>query len=284
MLKQLRFRLSSFSSAALVPIFTFLYKHYLMEIIILLFAIAGLFYALDLYKEIVGAEERSVSTINIFSLDGGYSIRRGQIQIIRRRSKPDELVLKMELIKSSNFNKPTSLFKIITDAPLVSAGSPGFDIEQREVWEAADGAHHRVYAIAADKDDVTFLQSLKGAFFDEMQGQVTLSLGLSTDQRPTPPIAAYFYVGDIFVSSISPKPEVQLPEGGKPQIIGFEDAVSKQPNRFKIEILGADVAKLRKIQGDTFRIGILAGVITSLFAGAMIEILRKTLKFLKVTS
>jgi hypothetical protein len=261
----------------------FVGKHYPIEVITLVTATFGLLYVFNHYQQSVGVEANMISSIHILPLDKGYRISKGQVQIIRR-DRSDELLLSLEFVKSPDFKEPTSSFKVITDGPMVSSRVSSLNVEERDVWINDQGDQHRVYVLLNDKDEVHFLQTLKATFFDVFQGQMLLSLRITVGQEPPPPISAYFYPEKLLVSTISPEPTKRLPGGGKPRIIGFEDAVSKPPNFDAIEMVGSDVAKQRTIQGDSFRFGILAGVFTSLFAGAVFEILRTTLKLVEKKS
>jgi hypothetical protein len=208
------------------------------------------------------------------------------LDVVRQTNGPDELRLSLDFTRPPDFRELTSSFRIITEGPMVSLRLPSLDVEEDENYRWIDdkGKQWRSYLIKTDKDEVNFLQILNATFFDVFQGQMLLTFRIEVEQEPPPPITAYFYPGDdLLVSAISPT-HTSEPEGAKPHIIKFENAVSRRPDFYSIEMVGSDVEKQRTIQGDTFRIGIFAGVFTSLLAGAVFEILRTTLKLIQKNS
>jgi hypothetical protein len=256
----------------------FVAKHYLVEVITLVAATIGLLCVFALYKQTVGEEAKRITWIQIISSDKGYRISKGLLRITREKNGPDELKLFLDFVRSPDVKEKKLSFNIITDGPMVSP-----DVNESDVWVDGEGKQHRPYAITTDEDEVHLVQTLTGTFFDVFQGQMLLNLRILVEQEPTPEIGAQFYTGGLLVTSVSPKPSSQLPEGGKPNAIIFDDALSKRPNFYDIAMVGADIEKQRTIQGNSFSFGIFAGVFTSLFAGAIVEILRTALKLREAT-
>jgi hypothetical protein len=257
-------------------------KHYLIEVLVLVVATLGLTDVLSRYRATVGTEAKAISSILILPPEKGYRINDGDIRVERQRDGLDELSLSLNFVRLPGFKEPTSTFQVITNGTTAQSRSASLEVTERKAWIDGDGREHRQYVIATDKDKFSSLQILRGTVFDVFQGQMILKLFMQVGEGdPTPPpIAATFYPGvDLWVTYVNPQPDESLPEkGGKPSSIKFKDIVFRPPDVKVIEMTGSDVARQRAIQGSSFNLGILAGVFTSLLAGAGFEICRTLLR------